>query len=179
MLSLGFTQSKYSPSVYWHKSRGLKTLVHGDDFITSGTREQARWMREALERRFEIKTKVVGMGPEEVQEERVLNRIIRVTRDGWEYEADQRHAELLIKGMHLEGAKGVKGPGEDEKPWEEEANDHPLGSSSATNFRAMAARANYLAQDRSDIQYAAKKYAAGWQTRQRATSRCSEDWSGT
>ena len=161
MLGAGFTQSAYSPSVYWHRGRGLKTLVHGDDFITTGARGQAAWFRKVLEGRFEIKTKVVGPGPGEAKEERVLNRIIRVTAEGWEYEADQRHADLIISGMNLEDAKGVRGPGEDEKPWEEEENNSPVTHKETKEFRALAARANYLAQDRSDIQYAAKEICRG------------------
>ena len=65
------------------------TLVHGEDFITSGSSEQVRWFKEGLEKRFEIKTKIIGVGEGEVQEERVLNRVIRVMDQGWEYEADQ------------------------------------------------------------------------------------------
>ena len=80
-------------------------------------------MQRRLEQRFEIKSKVIGSGAGESREERVLNRIIRCTPQGWENEADQRHAELIVKGMGMEEAKGVKGPGEDEKPWEAEENE--------------------------------------------------------
>ena len=39
---------------------------------------------------------------------RILNRIVTVTKDGLEYEADQRHAEILMKDMGVdEGSKGV------------------------------------------------------------------------
>ncbi len=48
---------------------------------------------------------------------------MRGTDEGWEYEADPRHAELLIKSLSLEQAKPVSTAGEDEKEWklEEEA----------------------------------------------------------
>ena len=58
-------------------------------------------------RRFEIKTAVIGSGPEEVREARILNRIVRVTPEGWEYEPDQRHVDILVKELNLQGAKGV------------------------------------------------------------------------
>ena len=45
-------------------------------------------------------------------ETRVLNRIIRVTEDGWEYEADQRHADLIVEGLGLSQAKSALTPGE-------------------------------------------------------------------
>ena len=37
----------------------------------------------------------------------------------------------------------------------------PLLGSEATTYRALAARANYLAQDRPDVQYAAKEVCRG------------------
>ena len=93
----------------------------------------------------------------EVQEAKVLNRVIRIDKEGWSYEADQRHAYLLIDQLHLQGAKSVSTPGEGEKPWLEDKNGEFLRGKAATEFRAMAARANYLAQDRSDIHFAVKE----------------------
>jgi hypothetical protein len=161
MVGIGFRQGKYNVSTYFHSTAGLKVLVHGDDFVSSGKRESARWFREQLEGRFKIKTKVVGKGPGEVKEASVLNRTIRVTDQGWEYEADQRHADLLIKGLNLQEAKGVKSPGEEDKPWQEEENGQTLVGKDNTQYRALAARANYLSSDRADIQYAVKEVCRG------------------
>ena len=41
MLASGFAQSRYSPSIFWHQGWDLKTLVHGDDFLSSGSRAAA------------------------------------------------------------------------------------------------------------------------------------------
>ena len=161
MASLGFAQSKYNPQVYWHERRNLKTLVHGDDFMTSGPRSSAHWLRDQLGKRFEIKTKIIGRDEGEVAEERILGRILRVTEKGWEYEADPRHAELIVRSLGLGCANGVKSPGEEDRPWKEEENSEPLQSAEASAYRALAARANYLAQDRADIQYAAKEICRG------------------
>ena len=49
MLSQGVRQAPYSPSIFWHPGRDLRTLVHGDDFMTSGNRTNARWFRNVLE----------------------------------------------------------------------------------------------------------------------------------
>ena len=126
-------------------------MVHGDDFVSVGTSASLQWFKARLQGRFEIKTKVIGSQAGQDREGRVLNRIVRVTDTGWEYEADPRHAELLIRGMRMEGANGVRSPGEDERPWAEEENGEPIRGTSATEYRALAARANYLAQDRADI----------------------------
>ena len=61
----------------------------------------------------------------------------------------------------MEGAKGVKSPGEDLKPWEEASDEEGLKGREATEFRALAARANYLALDRPDIAYSAKECCRG------------------
>ena len=152
-------QSKYSLSVYHNKEHSLITLVHGDDFITVGNRKNIRWFK--LEGRFEIKTKVIGQGEGEDREARVLNWIIRVTPEGWKYEPDQRHADLLIQAINLSEAKGVKATGEDEKKWEMSENDQAVDPKEETHFRALAARANYLALDRMDLQYATKEVCRG------------------
>ena len=110
-----------------------------------------------MKKRFEIKTKVVGDEPGESKEESVLNRIIRRTQEGWEYEADQRHADIIIKAMNMEAGKEVGTAGEDEKPWKEEEESVLLPKTQETEYRALAARAKYLANDRIDIQHAVKE----------------------
>jgi len=158
MAGWGFRRGRYNPCLYWHRERGLKVLVHGDDFVAVESRDNVKWLKEKLASRFEIKTTIIGDGKEEEQEGKVLNRIVRVTEQGWEYEADQRHAEIIIEGMKLGEAKSVSTPGgEEEKGWEEEEDSEELDPEGATRFRAMAARANYLALDRADIQYAVKE----------------------
>ena len=72
-----------------------------------------------------MKDKVIGSRPDlgEIQETRVLNIILRWAPKRWEYEADQRHAELIIRGMGMEGAKSVKPPGEDIPTWKLEEEE--------------------------------------------------------
>ena len=57
--------------------------MHGDDFVTVGTRQECRWLKEVLEKRFEITTKVIGDSGGEAKEERILNRVIGIPqKDG-------------------------------------------------------------------------------------------------
>ncbi len=66
---------------------------------------------------------------------------------GLEYEADQRHAEILMKDMGIdEGSKGVTTPG-----CNSEGGQEVNGDRSEIRFRAVATRGNYLGQDRVDI----------------------------
>ena len=120
------------------------------------------WFKDMLEGRFKIKYSILGSKPGLEKEGRILNRIIRVTDNGWEYEADQRHAEILINEMGFEAntksvvTPGVKMSADDIVKWEE-----PISEGSVTRYRACAARAMYLAQDRSDIGYAVKEVFRG------------------
>ena len=50
---------------------------------------------------------------------------------------------------------------EEEKAWKMEDNSEPLNAKDAQKYRALTARANYLAQDRMDIQYATKEVCRG------------------
>ena len=44
------------------------------------------------------------------QEGQVLNRVVRRTEDGWELEADLRHAELIIEQLGLTDGNAVSTP---------------------------------------------------------------------
>ena len=158
MRSWGFAQGKYNPCLYHHPAWKISTLVHGDDLVSTGGCENMKKFRKVLEKRFKIKTQVVGDGEgDELVEARVLNRILRVTPAGWEYEPDQRHTDMLIEGLGLSQARSVTSPGEEEKKWEEEENAVLLEPDRAKNFRGHAARLNYLAPDRPDIAYSVKE----------------------
>ena len=69
-----------------------------------------------------------------------MNRVIRRTEQGWEYEPDQRHAEMIIGALGLEDARGVSTPGEEEKAWEEEENQVLLDPAQSSANRAVSAR---------------------------------------
>ena len=103
----------------------------------------------------------MGAGHDEVKEDRILNRAIKLTTEGWELEADQRHVDIMIEQMNLKNANGVSAPCEEEKSWELKDNREMLPDGDARRYREWAARANYLAQDRMDIQYATKEVCRG------------------
>ena len=131
--------------------------MHGDDFVSVGSKESVIKFKEKLKGRFEVKSKVLVSAAGEEKEGRVLNRVIRATQDGWEYEPDQRHADIIIEAMGMKEAKGVSTPTEDEKAWEEKCNDEELDAEKATKFKKVGATANCLAQDRPAIMYCVKE----------------------
>ena len=94
---VGLPTCKFNPCLYMHPGREMMCLVHGDDFVCVGGSTNLTWFKSQLAERFEIKTKLMGLKAGESREERILNRVIRVTPEEWEYEADQRHADLIIQ----------------------------------------------------------------------------------
>ena len=63
MATLGFSIGKASPVLFHHPQRGLKCLVHGDDFVVSGEPVDLVWMRNELESNLEINATMLGDGP--------------------------------------------------------------------------------------------------------------------
>jgi len=100
----------------------------------------------------------MGCGDDDDKSMRILNRIVTWYPDRVDYEPDQRHAEIIIKQMGLEeDTKGVVSPGSRRDAKASDADKTELADKAASLYRAMAARANYLAQDRSDIRFAVKE----------------------
>ena len=103
----GFVNGVASPCVFHHEERDVRIVVHGDDFTVLGPETQLNWFREEIKRRFEVKFRG-RLGPEDKDEKaiRILNRVVTWTTEGIEYEADQRHAEIIIEhlGLSLKGA---------------------------------------------------------------------------
>ena len=112
-----------------------------------------KWIKDKLSARFEIKTTTVGANEKggEVKEARILNRVIRVTREAWEYEADQRNAGLIVQETGAVSMGTLSHPGGETRMLEEEAVPKELAGAEATRFRAIAAGSNYLDADRPDI----------------------------
>ena len=103
------------------------------------------------------------LGPEVgcVQEMTILNRTLRWNdvEGNIEYEPDARHAEVLIKELGLEGANGLSVPGCDEQSrcsQQGAPKQQDIAEESDNKFRKLAARLNYLALDRPDLQFTSK-----------------------
>ncbi len=76
----------------------IRVVVHGDDITVLGAKVDPDWLREIIQRRMEVKFKsrLQRRKPGAV---RILNSIATVAKGGLEYEADQRHAEILMRDM--------------------------------------------------------------------------------
>ena len=71
-------------------------MVHGDDFTALGTAEGLDKYESAMSQSVGCKLRGrLGEEESDLNEVRVLNRILTVTSNGLMYEADPRHVELL------------------------------------------------------------------------------------
>ena len=178
MTGCGFVYGKTSPCNFYNADRQISVTVHGDDFTSTGRARDLEWLKTSLENAFEIKTELLGPDlNKHSQEIRILNRVLTWSQAEITYEADQRHAEILISELEMCGAKPVTTPGAREEVTkasivevdkdgklqnnidEESSGGKVLDKAEATRYRAMAARSNFLAQDRADVQFAVKEVA--------------------
>ena len=113
MVSQGFEKGKASPCNFFHPERKIATTVHGDDFTSTGPESELKWLDRRHKAKFEVKTEFLGPGRNHVQQVRVLNRVLTWHEDEITYEADPRHAEILIKAVNVARAVSTSGSRDD------------------------------------------------------------------
>ena len=112
LVDMGFTRGVASPCCFFHSDLRLMVVVHGDDFTCLGPKKNIIHYEDQLASRFEIKRRGhIGESDGCIKEIRILNRILRLTDNGLRYEADPRHAEMLVKALGLDNASSVLTPG--------------------------------------------------------------------
>ena len=159
--SIGYVRGVGHPSVFVHPERNLVTLVHGDDYVSSGMKADLGWLQGELEKAYEIKTQNLGLGNKQDREGKVLNRILRCTSEGWQLKADPRHAELAMEQLGISESRSVVTPGVDGTCGvdddDDDDDDVDLSGQDITRFCRVAARCNYLAFDQPDLQFSTKE----------------------
>ena len=137
-------------------------MVHGDDFVSTGTDSSLKWLESILTKEFKIKSSKIGPEKSDDKVLKIRNRIIRYTQNGIELEADLRHAELIVSQLGLTESKELTCPAADEIKRDDD--DEVLNAEYTTQYKSIVARANYLSTDRPDIQFAVKKLATSMST---------------
>jgi hypothetical protein len=100
----------------------------------------------------------IGCGGEHTSM-RVLGRLVSKTEAGYEYEADPRHAELLVAAFNIQRSVTTPGTKSVDKDVEGGGDDTKLNDEDASFFRSYTMRAAYLSLDRCDISYTCKELA--------------------
>ena len=159
--SIGFQRGKSAPTVFYRAGTGCRCVTHGDDFTFLAFDDQIKIIIDDMKKWYHIKVRaILGGQPEDDQEVVILNRRLTWRHDIIEYEADKRHAEQIVEDMGIElESNGLEAPIERQSIPEgyDDGEEDLLGPREATQFRGVAARANYMSQDRIDTQYASKE----------------------
>ena len=149
LIEVAFKQGIATPCVFYHEQRAIRTYVHGDDYVSTGTTENLQWLKTQLENKYQVKTQVLGPGEGQMMEVTILNRIVSWnSAEGIIYEADPRHTEIIIEQLGLCDAKTVSSPGTKEEGRTQPGNEHKLNTNERTKYWAIVARCNYLSRDR-------------------------------
>ena len=127
--------------------------------MSSGQEEDFSWMEKRLQEKYQIKTKWLGPKEAHEQEIKILNRKVSWTEAGITYEADPRHAKLMIQKLQFVDGKGVVTPGTHDEGRTSNDQDVKLEAIQEIAYRAIVARANYLSPDRFDISFAVTELA--------------------
>ena len=174
---------KFSPCLYHSSSVDMSVFRHGDDFVVSGTRTQQKEFEEQLSKHL-IVSHLATLGPctalGGVTEVRILNRIVRWVkpphgsgRERIEYEADPRHAELIILQLGLScSSRSVSTPSEKWKPGVDLSS---VLSADHTLYRSATIKLCFLALGRPALQIPIRRTGALDKHRQLETWRRSNE----
>ena len=160
LIKAGFIQRIASPCTFYNPDRNMRTYVHGGDYVSTGLPKDLEWMRKELEKKYQVKTQILGPHEGQQRQITILNRIVTWNNSkGLNYEADPRHVEIVLEQLKMEDAKAVTTPGTRDEGRTTMDNEDKLNEKDATKYRAIVARFNYLSPDRPDIAYAVKELA--------------------
>ena len=107
----GFKRGITNPCLFWNPVNKVSVMVHGDDFVAVGEDAYVDETTKSLRDKYKIKVEKLGNGDGEVDEVKILNKVVRLTDRGLELEADPRHAEIVVRTLKLEDAKEAATPG--------------------------------------------------------------------
>ena len=71
----------------------------GGAYCSARIRSSLKALQAKLQEQYELTANFVGRGPDEDLEGQILNRIVRYTDDGFEFECDPRHCELIVEQL--------------------------------------------------------------------------------
>ena len=110
-----------------------------------------------MQEKYEIKMQMLGEDSDLKKTGAVLNRKIEWSKEGVWFEADPKHTEEVLKALNLTDASPVTTPAVPDSETRQAAQDKEedkkayLEPEGASLYRSVAARLNYLAEDRPDI----------------------------
>ena len=58
LMAMGFSRGKSSPCTFFHPHRGVRCVVHGDDFTFLGSEDDLKWCTQMMKDEYDIKSEV-------------------------------------------------------------------------------------------------------------------------
>ena len=152
------------PAIFSHEASDTIFMCHGDDFIVLGDEAGQKAIEDMLKQKFEYRVDgCIGPEPQDGTVMTVLNRILEYNKQTGllTYEADPRHAEMIVKQLGLQDAKPVVTPSEKMTAQEAlaVAEMGTLPAEQSKSYRSLVMRAAYLSLDRADIAETVKSLA--------------------
>ena len=102
------------------------TIVHGDDYVSSGFDQDLLWLEEELSKAYEIKTQKLGLEKGRERQGKAFNRFVSRVDECWTIEADQRHAEFIVEQVGVEAARVAASPGVDGADGDDKDDDENI-----------------------------------------------------
>ena len=65
LIQIGLHQGQASPCTFYNEEKGIRTYVHGDDYVSIDMPESLQRLRKELEKKFTVKTQTLGPGKED------------------------------------------------------------------------------------------------------------------
>lgn len=145
--------------MFYHPARDIACVVHGDDFTFAALDEDLQWIHVLMKSWFDIKLRsILGSGPKDDREVVILGRIVRITPQGMEYEADPKHRRLVLEHFGFDdSSRSLTHNGETDWKEDDGWDQELLESGDATVFRGLSARLNFLSLDCPDLQHPTKE----------------------
>ena len=159
------------PMMFVHDSVGFTTECHGDDFLSSGDATALDELDTILTGKWDTKT-LARIGPPayggQVLEGKHLGRIVRWTPQGYEWQANPKHAtDLLEITQFTSTSRGSSVPATKATAQGRRDALDALPDSEVQSFRQAAGTGLYLSIDRPTIQFAMGDVMAGMANPQR------------
>ena len=151
---LGFKGSCLHPGLFYHEGRNVALVSLVDDLLIGGTPDNLQWVRESLEKKYDIKGTDIDSTKGGLK---FLGRRVERRKDGFWWSADPKHRDILLDEWRLANANPVSTPvaAENDLGWIAREKFEEMTHNEATKFRRAAARLNYLALDQPDLGVAA------------------------
>jgi len=161
MGEMGFETMVSTPCVYVNRELDVKIVAHVDDLLCTGPKENLEKVKKLLEKKYQMKAKMIGPDRGEDREGKFLGRTIRWKDWGLEWQGDGKLRESLLAEWDMGKSSPVITPGVKEEKQVLGKELEIQDKKRVARFRRAAARINYMSLDNPKLGYASKEVSRG------------------